>query len=369
MQSNKISAIIVAAGMSSRMKAFKPLLKINEKTIIETLIHTLQLAGVKDILVVTGNRADELEAVLSVMGVSFLRNDNYAQTSMFDSAKLGFAKLRQYCEAAFFLPVDVPLFMPHSLKRMVYEMDQTGTAVVQPLYMGQRGHPLLIAEACFLHILGHDGTNGLRGALDTLRASVLEIELPDPGLVMDADTPEDYNRLCKYSTSLDIPSAELCYQIQKWFHIQECIMKHSMKVAEVSLEIASALVHAGYSLNIKLILAAALLHDIAKGQKEHAKTGGKWIKELGYPEVAGVVAAHTDLPGEAAEKLDERAVVFFADKLVKEDRVVSLGERFAASLEKFGKDEAVKQRILNRMKVAKRILERIGNITKITCIF
>lgn len=369
MQSNRISAIVVAAGMSSRMKAFKPLLKINEKTMIETLIETLRLVGVKDILVVTGNRAAELEPVLAGMGVSYIRNENYTETSMFDSAKLGFAKLREQCEAVFFLPADVPLFMPHSLRRMLEAMTKTGVAVVQPRYKGKRGHPLLIAEACFLHILGYDGTNGLRGALNTLEASLLEMELPDPGLVMDADTPEDYKHLCEYVERLEIPSTELCAEIQNWFHMQKHTKNHSTKVAEIAREITAGLARAGHTLNKGLVEAGTLLHDIAKGKENHAAIGGKWLEQLGYSSVARVVAAHTDLPEDAVEKLDERAVVYFADKLVKEDRVISLEERFAASLEKFEKDEAVKEKILNRMKAAKLILERINDITKTTWIF
>lgn len=364
MKSSRVAALVVAAGMSSRMKAFKPLLEINTKTLIETLITTLRAAGVEEILVITGNRADDLESVLARMGAGYIRNEKYAETSMFDSARLGFERLRERCEAVFFLPADVPLFMPHSLRMMLEVRANTGAPIVQPRYKGKRGHPLLIADTCFLHILGHDGSNGLRGAIDSIADSVTEIDLPDPGLVMDADTPEDYRRLCEYAARMEIPYSELCVEIQNWFGMQEHTKNHCTKVTEVAREIAAGLARAGHLVNVGLVEAGALLHDIAKGQENHASRGGKWLEELGYPEVAYVVAAHTDLSEDAIEALDERAIVYFADKLVKEDKRITIDERFGINLERFKENDVVKAAVLKRMTAAKRIRERIGEITR-----
>ena len=53
MKDKRISALIVAAGMASRMKTFKPLLRLGEKTIIEHVIDTFRYAGIQDIVVVS----------------------------------------------------------------------------------------------------------------------------------------------------------------------------------------------------------------------------------------------------------------------------------------------------------------------------
>ncbi|MHB1394889.1 MAG: DVU_1551 family NTP transferase [Clostridia bacterium] len=366
MKSNRVAALLVAAGMSSRMKAFKPLLEINGKTLIETSIATLRSVGVNEILVVTGYHAAELEAVLAEIGVNYIRNENYAETAMFDSARLGFAELREKCEALFFLPADVPLFSPHSLRMMLKEKADKGASIVHPRYKGKRGHPLLIADTCFLSILEHDGNDGLRGALDSITDSVSEIELPDPGLVMDADTPEDYKRMCEYGERMEIPSAELCAQIQNWLGMQQHTKNHCAKVAEVARELTVGLIYAGHLLNISLVEAGALLHDVAKGRKGHASIGGEWLEQLNYPAVGRVVAAHTDLPENAVEALDERAIVYLADMLVNEDRCITIEEKLEIALERYKENEVAKAAVLKRITTAICILESIRKIVKST---
>ncbi|MGI6152038.1 MAG: nucleotidyltransferase family protein, partial [Christensenellales bacterium] len=69
--------VIVAAGMSSRMGDFKPMLNIGSISIAQRIIATFQQAGVKRIVVVTGYNADILEHHLAKCGVIFLRNEQY----------------------------------------------------------------------------------------------------------------------------------------------------------------------------------------------------------------------------------------------------------------------------------------------------
>ena len=86
----KTGAVIVAAGMSSRMGDFKPMLKMGSISIVQRIIANFQHADVFPIVVVTGFRADELEKHISKLGVISVRNNSYEETEMFDSAKLGF---------------------------------------------------------------------------------------------------------------------------------------------------------------------------------------------------------------------------------------------------------------------------------------
>ena len=358
----KISAIVVAAGMSSRMGAFKPLLKLQGTPMIELVIEKFRNVGVEDILVVTGNRANELEPILSSLRVRYIRNEHYAETHMFDSAVIGIKKLLNQCDAAFFLPVDMPVFKIHSLKKMIELMMSTRVDIIRPCYKERRGHPLLIAESCFHKLLSHDGNNGLRGALNSPELSVTELQLPDPGLVMDADTAEDYKELCNYSERKQMPSLEECKEIQNYFHMQTRTIRHCDKVAEIARRLVGKLKQAGHFLDEDLVVVGALLHDLAKGSANHAEVGGEWLDDLGYSPVAKVVAAHTDLPEEAGEVIDERAVVFYADKLVKEDVEIPLDEKIQGSLQKFGNAEAVRTIVMHRMNAAKRIQIRIDDI-------
>ena len=103
------------------------------------------------------------------------------------------------------------------------------------------------------------------------------------------------------------------------------VMAHCRAVAAEALRIAEAL---PLPLDREQLESAALLHDCARGEAEHARLGAAWLRELGYEQAAALVERHHDL--EAAE-LDEAAVLYLADKLVREDKRVGLEERFAAS--------------------------------------
>ena len=115
----EIGAVITAAGMSSRMGEFKPMLSIGTISIAQRVTATLRQAGAEKMVMVTGNNAEELERHLSKSRVIFLRNENYASTQMFDSAKIGLEYLRGKCDVVLFTPVDVPLFTAATVRALL----------------------------------------------------------------------------------------------------------------------------------------------------------------------------------------------------------------------------------------------------------
>ena len=76
----RVGAVIVAAGMSTRMDDFKQLMKIGNLTMVERVVINFLRTGVKDIVMVTGYRADEVEKSLRHFGITFLRNEDYETT-------------------------------------------------------------------------------------------------------------------------------------------------------------------------------------------------------------------------------------------------------------------------------------------------
>jgi CTP:molybdopterin cytidylyltransferase MocA len=91
MNASETGAVILAAGLSSRMGDYKPLLPIGGESIVRRVIGAFRRAGVKTIVLVTGHRAEELERHVAPDGVVCLRNERYAESQMFDSARIGFA--------------------------------------------------------------------------------------------------------------------------------------------------------------------------------------------------------------------------------------------------------------------------------------
>ena len=188
------AALIVAAGMSSRMGDFKPLLNIGSISIAQRVVATFQQAGVEKIVMVTGYNAVMLERHLAGNGVVFLRNDNYETTQMFDSVRIGLSYLRDKCGRVLFTPVDIPLFTADTVRRLL----ETDAPLACPAVDGETGHPTLIVASLFDRILSDSGDQGLRGALNRCGAELTLIPVEDRGILHDADTPEDYKALLRY---------------------------------------------------------------------------------------------------------------------------------------------------------------------------
>lgn len=132
----------------------------------------------------------------------------------------------------------------------------------------------------------------------------------------------------------------------------ERVEAHCRAVAKEALRIARALPS---TLDEKLLHAAALLHDAARGEAQHAACGAAWLRELGYGPAAALVERHHDWE---SGPLDEAAVLFLADKLIREDERVGLEARFAESESRCTTAEA-RAAHARRLKAARELKNRI----------
>lgn len=187
----KIGAVIIAAGLSSRMGTFKPMLPLGETTVIRKVIETFQQASVHDIVVVTGHNADQLEDHISNMNVLCVRNERYAESQMFDSAKIGFSKIIGKCEKVFFTPADIPLFNLNTLTMLV----RSHSELICPTWQGKKGHPILISNNLLKEFLEYNGDFGLHGAIKNCSREMEYLEVNDWGILYDMDTPREYNAI------------------------------------------------------------------------------------------------------------------------------------------------------------------------------
>ena len=192
-----VGAVIVAAGMSSRMGEFKPLLPLGSIPAARRIVLTLQQAGVQRIVMVTGYKAELLEKELAHSGVVFLRNERYAETEMFDSAKLGFAYLRGKCERILFTPVDIPLFTADTVRILL----ETSAPLVTPRCGQKLGHPIVFSASLTDALLSDSGEGGLRAAWKRCGVYPTAAAVRDKGVLFDMDTPADYAALLTYHNS------------------------------------------------------------------------------------------------------------------------------------------------------------------------
>lgn len=191
------SGLIVAAGMSSRMNTFKPMLKIGSISMVHRIISTLQQAGVYPIVLITGNQGELLEKHVASKNVICLRNEDYENTEMFDSAKIGFQYLEDKCDQVIFTTVDIPLYTKNTVERLI----NAGGKLTLPTYKNKTGHPVLINNSIIPDILKYKGNEGLKGACMEASCQKTLVEVDDRGILFDADTKEDYEDLLKWHNS------------------------------------------------------------------------------------------------------------------------------------------------------------------------
>lgn len=185
------AGLIVAAGMSSRMGAFKPMLEIGGESMIRRIIKTFRQAGAGEVVVVTGNKSELLKEHIKDMNVTTIYNKDYEKSDMFSSVALGLGALKGKCEQVLFTPVDIPLFKTDSAVRLV--VSQKELAV--PVHGEKKGHPILINSRFIDEIVSYNGENGLKGAIAGLGQPMAKIAVNDIGVLKDADTPEDHDLL------------------------------------------------------------------------------------------------------------------------------------------------------------------------------
>lgn len=128
----------------------------------------------------------------------------------------------------------------------------------------------------------------------------------------------------------------VCHRLLDAARTPENIVSHCRCVAQKAANLAAPLLERGFPLDMDLIEAGALLHDIARTEDLHAQRGAWYLDKLGYPKIAGVIRSHCDCTG---TELNEEAIVFLADKLILGTTTVTIQERFSTSWKKCRTEE------------------------------
>ncbi|PLX41722.1 MAG: metal-dependent phosphohydrolase [Deltaproteobacteria bacterium] len=148
-----------------------------------------------------------------------------------------------------------------------------------------------------------------------------------------------------------VPTREECFEIMEEAKMPPHIIEHSAQVTKIAVFLAEALASSGVPVDTRLVEAGALLHDISKMESidnggNHAALGAELLKSRGYPALSPLVERHVDL-GEWSEDapVDEAEIINYADKRVRHDEIVSLGERFDDLIARYGKTDGARTRM------------------------
>jgi molybdenum cofactor cytidylyltransferase len=191
---NKISAILLAAGRSRRMGAFKPLLPFGKRSVVESCISNLLEGGVEEIVVVAGHRAGEMRERLAHLPVRFAVNAE-AESEMGVSIARGVEQIPAHALAVFIALVDQPAIPPEVIRLLIAERRRMSAHLVVPEHNGRGGHPVLIDLNFREELLNLDSQRGLRALFELHRERVLRVPVASPYVVRDMDTWDDYRSL------------------------------------------------------------------------------------------------------------------------------------------------------------------------------
>lgn len=371
----QLSAIILAAGFSSRMGELKALLPLgdggnvrngdegngDERTVLEQCLTLFRQGGVEDLAVVTGHRADEVGAVAALAGARLVHNPDFA-SGMYSSIRAGVGALPDQCSGFFLLPVDISLVRCGTIKLLTRSFAQAPARIVYPVFAGRRGHPPLLAPDLIPIIMQHKHPQGgLRTLLAQVEAEqpelVREVQVADANIHFDMDTPEDFLVGRRLFGRRDFPTMAECQAILDYFHPMPAKgLAHGQMVAEVAGALCEAINRRGERmLDPELCRVCGWLHDIAKGSRQHEEQGARWLRDLGFDRAAAIVAAHKDLPWTIDMPISEREIVHLADKLVRGSRIVDISTRFEEKLTLYQDDPAAVRAIRSRLDQALRV--------------
>ena len=204
------AAIVLAAGLSRRMGRFKLTLPWGDRTVIGQVVVTLEAAGVAEIIVVTGHRADEVAAALADTIAHAVHNPDYAAGEMLSSIQAGVRALgarrglkpppqagesrlkpAESTPAALLCLGDQPQMQAATVQAVLSTGEADGwDQIIIPSYRMRAGHPILLPNWLWPEILGCTGT--LRDVMTAHRERTQFLAVDTPTILADLDTPEDY---------------------------------------------------------------------------------------------------------------------------------------------------------------------------------
>lgn len=190
--SKRVYAIVLSAGMSTRMGSPKQLLPFGDSTVLQRIVDVLLRADLSGVVVVLGHRAEAIRESLAGRPVGFRLNPDYRE-GMFSSVRCGLSALPPDADAALIVLGDQPQIDAEVVRRVVAAYREGEKGIVIPTFEGGRGHPALVDLGRYRdEILALSGEAGLKPVMRGHPEDTLELPVDEAGILRDIDTPEDY---------------------------------------------------------------------------------------------------------------------------------------------------------------------------------
>jgi len=171
----------------------KQTLLLNGVPMLERVLETFRRSNVGKVVVILGANAVEVRKRVKFADELIVVNPGFAE-GMSGSLKLGLEHVRGLADAVIIALGDQPFVLPRTIDMLVTAYEESKARIVIPTYQGARGNPVLFDKSVFPQIARIRGDTGAKSVVEMNAAKVLEVGVPDRGVLIDIDTPSDLDR-------------------------------------------------------------------------------------------------------------------------------------------------------------------------------
>lgn len=188
-----VSAVVLAAGGSTRMGSPKLLLKVGGKAMLSRVLDTLTSLPLLEVTVVLGASGSQLLPHIPPT-CKVVHNPRWRE-GLSSSLRLGLESIDPRAEAALFVLADQPLLRPETLLQLLYAYFGSEKGIVVPEHGGRRGTPVLFDRRHFPRLQQVRGDTGGREVIEQMPNDVLAVPVDSTDVLTDVDTMQDYRNL------------------------------------------------------------------------------------------------------------------------------------------------------------------------------
>jgi molybdenum cofactor cytidylyltransferase len=189
-----ISAIVLAAGLSTRMGQPKMLLPWGRKTVLEQVVDTLLDSEIRDIVVVAGAHYQEFKSLLTQPGVKVVFNPVFENGEMTCSLQKGLSFLSENASEVMVVLGDQPFLTVQTAKKLINASARSHKKIIMPSINGRRGHPWIINHILWQEIASLKSPENMRDFFNKHNDEIEYVLVEDGGILKDMDTREDYEQ-------------------------------------------------------------------------------------------------------------------------------------------------------------------------------
>jgi molybdenum cofactor cytidylyltransferase len=191
---SRIGAVVLAAGMSSRMGEPKQVLRLGERTVLGQTLENIRGARLDEIVLVLGFAAEAIAQQIAVERVKVVINPQYRE-GMASSLRAGLAALNPDINAALIVLADQPFVRPAVFDQIIDRYIESRAQIAIPTFRGFRGNPVLLDRSVFPEVMALTGDIGCRAIFGSHSDGIVKVPVDDVGILLDIDSKDDFERL------------------------------------------------------------------------------------------------------------------------------------------------------------------------------